>query len=90
MSMEPLPSTSNEPIRLAKLATIFAVIFGIAFGLCTTSAVTGGVGLQGVGLQKVLPFLIGTFLVIEAVCLLGLLVVGVWAIVRFLSNKSQN
>jgi hypothetical protein len=90
MSKEPLPSTSNAPISLAKLATIFAVIFGIAFGLCTTSALTGGVGLQGVGLQKVLPFLIGTLLVIEAVCLLGLLVVGVWAIVRFLSNKSQN
>ena len=46
MSMEPLPSTSNEPISLAKLATIFAVIFGIAFGLCAVSAVTGGLGSQ--------------------------------------------
>ena len=85
MSMEPLPSTSNEPISLAKLATIFAVTFGIAFGLCTASAVTGGLGSQ-----KVLPFLIGTSLVIEGVCLLGLLIVGVLAIVRLFSNKSQN
>jgi hypothetical protein len=38
----------------------------------------------------VLPFLIGTSLVIEGVCLLGLLVVGVLAIVRFFSNKSQD
>jgi hypothetical protein len=85
MSMEPLPSTSDEPISLAKLATIFAVIFGIAFGLCTASAFTGGLGSQ-----KVLPFLIGTSVVIEGVCLLGLLVVGVWAIVRFFSSKSQD
>ncbi len=85
MSMEPLPSTSNEPISLAKLATIFAVIFGIAFGLCAVSAFTGGLGSQ-----KVLPFLIGTSLVIEAVCLLGLLVVGVLAIIRSFSSKSQD
>jgi hypothetical protein len=84
MSMEPLPSTSNEPIRLAKLATIFAVVFGIAFGLCTASVATGGLGSQ-----KVLPFLLGASVVIEGVCLLGLLVVGVWAIVRFFSRKSQ-
>lgn len=85
MSMDPLPSTSNEPISLAKLATIFAVIFGIAFGLCAVSAVTGGLGSQ-----KVLPFLIGTSVVIEGVCLLGLLVVGVLAIVRSFSCKSQD
>jgi hypothetical protein len=38
----------------------------------------------------VLPFLIGTSLVIEAVCLLGLLVVGVLAIIRSFSSKSQD
>ena len=85
MSMEPQPSTSNEAISLAKLATIFAVIFGIAFGLCTVSAFTGGLGSQ-----KVMPFLIGTSVVIEVVCLLGLLVIGVLAIVRFFSNKSRD
>jgi hypothetical protein len=84
MSMEPLPPTSNKPISLAKLATIFAVIFGIAFGLCTASAFTGGLGSQ-----KVMPILIGTSAVIEGVCLLGLLVVGILAIVRSLSGKSQ-
>ena len=85
MSMEPLPSTSNEPISLAKLATIFAVIFGIAFGLCTASAFTGGLGSQ-----KVMQFQIGTSVVIEGVCLLGVLVVGVWAIIRVFSSKSQD
>jgi hypothetical protein len=83
MSMEPLPSTSNQPISLAKLATIFAVIFGIAFGLCTATAVSGGRGAQ-----KVMPSLIVISAVIEGVCLVGLLVVGVWAIARSLNRKS--
>jgi hypothetical protein len=38
----------------------------------------------------VLPFLIGTSLVIEAGSLLGLLVVGVLAIVRSSSRNSQD
>jgi hypothetical protein len=85
MSMEPLPSTSNEPISLAKLATIFAAVFGITFGLCTASVFTGGLGSQ-----KVMAILLGASAVIESLCLLGLSVVGVWAIVRFFSGNSQN
>lgn len=85
MSMDPLHSISNEPISLAKLATIFAVVFGIAFGLCSVSALTGGLGSQ-----KMMPALMITSVVIEAACLLGLLVLGALAIVRYLRRNSQD
>ena len=77
MSTEPSPSTSNESISLAKLATIFAVVFCIAFGLCGVTAVTYGPDSRGVR-----PYVMGASLVVEAVFLLGLLVVGILAIVR--------
>jgi hypothetical protein len=78
-------SSSNGPIRLAKLATIFAATFVIAFGLCTGTALTGGLGSE-----QAMPFLIGTSVVIEGVCLVGLLVVGIWAIVRASNRKSPH
>ncbi len=62
---------------LAKLATAFAVVFGIAFGLCTASA-TFGMDLN----EKAATFFIWISAATEAICLLGLLVTGVIAISR--------
>jgi hypothetical protein len=75
MSTPPLPpAPPPKPISLAVLATIFAVTFGLAFGLCTVSAFRAG--------GNVNQYVIGTALVVEAICLVGLVVVGILAIVR--------
>jgi hypothetical protein len=75
MSTPPLsPEPPPKPISLAMLATIFAVTFGIAFGLCTVGAFRAG--------GNVNQYVIGTALVVEAICLVGLVVVGILAIVR--------
>ena len=60
-------------MSLARLATILAITFAIAFGLCTAGVMrnTNNPGI-----------LVYFALVIEAVCAIGLLVVGVIAIIR--------
>jgi hypothetical protein len=67
----------RRSITLSRLATIFAVVFAMAFGLCTVSA-TAIVG----GNQKIGAGLIWTSAAIECICLLGLLAIGLVAIVR--------
>jgi len=80
MSSAPLPSSEpRKPIGLARLATIFAVIFSLAFGLCTASVISASSRGSGGG---VAGFLIPTAIVIEALCAIGLLVIAVLAIVR--------
>jgi hypothetical protein len=76
---------SRRPIGLAKLATIFSVVFGITFGLCAVDALTGGFGHQWVA-----PYVISVSLVVEGVCLLGLLGVGLAAIVRAFRRNPQD
>jgi hypothetical protein len=80
MNMEPTPPPPppNEPVNLAKLAIIFAVTLGVTFGLCTVAVVTGAIGMQ----KSIGGVVISVSAVIELICLLGLVVVGFWAIVR--------
>jgi hypothetical protein len=86
MSTSPLPlPPPRKPISLAKLATIFAVVFGISFGLCTVSAIGSANGGRGVG--DVLRFFAVAAVVIEAICLLGLLIVGLIAIIRSINSE---
>ena len=77
MNMDSLPPAPRKPISLARLATIFAVVFLIAFGLCTRSFFYSG----GLGTQKMLP-LVTVSVTVEVICLAGLLVIAVLAIVR--------
>ncbi len=85
MSTPALPSPEQrKPINLARLATIFAVIFGLAFGLCSVSVVSASSRGSGGG---VAGFLIPTAIVIEAVCAISLLVIAVLAIVRSARRK---
>ncbi len=77
-------SRISRPIRLKKLATIFAAVFSIAFGLCSTTVFTGARGPQ-----KLMTFLIELSVVVEAICLFGLLAVGVLAVVRTFKGKSS-
>ncbi len=74
---------SRKPLNLSKLATIFALIFSLAFGLCSVS----GISISGGGSYRAAELLITTSLVIEAVCVTVLLALGVVAILRARRNK---
>jgi hypothetical protein len=68
----------RKPISLAKLTTVLALTFSLAFGLCSVS----GISISGGGSYRSAELLIGTSLVIEAVCATGLVVLGVVALIR--------
>lgn len=73
MNTPPEREPTRQSIGLAKLATILAITFAIAFGLCTAGVMrnTNNPGI-----------LVYFALVIEAICAIGLLVVAVLAIIR--------
>ena len=84
MSTSPsLSPTPREPLNLARLATGFAVAFGIAFGLCTAGAMTAGGHTRGIDISVIAIYVSVS---IEAICLLGLLVTGAIAVVRSFRN----
>ncbi len=79
MSTPPMPVRhAHKPINLAKFATVFALTFSLAFGLCSVS----GISISGGGNYRVAQLLIATSLVIEAICAAGLLVLGILAMLR--------
>ncbi|CAN5662546.1 hypothetical protein BH10ACI4_BH10ACI4_26470 [soil metagenome] len=72
----------QQKSRLAKLATIFAVALGLAFGLCTISA-SAGMSAN----ERVAGFFVWASVVIEAICLTSLLIIGIVATVEFIRHK---
>ena len=74
--------STRESISLSRLATILAVTFAIAFGLCAVSA-TAVVGDH----QKVGADLIWLSAAVEGVCLIGLLAIGIVAIFQSIRDK---
>ena len=79
MSTPPMPVRhAHKSTNLAKFATVFALTFSLAFGLCSVS----GISISGGGNYSVAQLLIATSLVIEAICAAGLVVIGVVAIIR--------
>jgi len=74
---------SHKATNLAKLATVFALAFSLAFGLCSVS----GISISGGGSYRVAQLLIGTSLAIEAICAAGLVVIGVVAFLRRSHSK---
>jgi hypothetical protein len=78
MSASPSPDeVQRKSISFSRLATIFAVTFAIAFGLCSVSAI-GIVGTH----QKIGAGLIWISVTVEGVCLIGLLATAVAAVIR--------
>ncbi len=71
-----------ESISLSRLATILAVTFGVAFGLCAVSATTVVADHQKLGRG-----LIWISVALEGVCMVGLLAIGIVAIVRSIRGK---
>lgn len=67
---------------LAKYAALFTVVFVLAFGLCAVGAMNDGG--HGRLMGTVVPISIG----VECLCLLGLLVIGILAIVRAVRGSS--
>lgn len=83
--MSASPSSHDRPSKsmsLSKLATIFAVTFAIAFGLCAVSAMAVVGDHQKIGAR-----LIWTSVTIEAICLVGLVVVGIIALARTMRGR---
>jgi hypothetical protein len=79
MSTPPMPVRhAHKPINLSKLATVFALTFSLAFGLCSVS----GISISGGGSYQVAQLLISTSLVIEAICAAGLVVLAIVAMLR--------
>ncbi|HEU5339627.1 hypothetical protein [Edaphobacter sp.] len=66
---------------LAKFATIFAIASVLVFGLCT-----GSVMLSSGGDKSFFVYLASASAAVEAVCIVGLLVVGVMAFIRSIRN----
>lgn len=84
MSTPPMPVRhAHKPINLSKVATGFALIFSLAFGLCSVS----GISISGGGSYRVAQLLIAVSLVIEAVCAAGLVVLGIVAMLRRSQSK---
>jgi hypothetical protein len=82
MSTPPMPPRPpHTSLSLSRVATIIAVVFGVAFGLCSVSA-TVGMGAS----EKIAPFFVRASLIIEAACVIGLLVVGMIALIRSVRN----
>jgi hypothetical protein len=69
---------AHKPVNLSKFATVFALTFSLAFGLCSVS----GISISGGGSYRVAQLLIAISLVIEAVCAAGLAVLGIVAMLR--------
>ena len=87
MSSPSMPLRSaRKPLNLAKLATIFALVFSLAFGLCSVS----GMSISGGGSYRAAQLLITTSLFIEGVCLAALLALLVVAITRRRKTSGRN
>jgi hypothetical protein len=67
-------------MSLARLATILAVTFGVAFGLCTAGVMRN---FNNPGI------LVYFALVIEAICAIGLIVVAILAIIRAVRSRNS-
>jgi hypothetical protein len=79
MSTPPMPIRhAHKSINLSKFATVFALTFSLAFGLCSVS----GISIDGGGNYRAAQLLIAISLVIEAICAAGLVVLGIVAMLR--------
>jgi hypothetical protein len=73
-----LPPKHKRSI-LAKLAIAFAVTIAVTFGLCSITLINSGNPMNG----PVFPAAI----IIEALCIIGLIVIAIMAIFRKPQNK---
>lgn len=79
MSTPPAPlRTSRKPFNLTRLTTVFGLIFGLAFGICSVS----GISLSDGGNVRSARLLIATAFVMGGICLVCLLAVAMFAFIR--------
>ena len=78
------PPTPPQPKRnrstLAKLAIAFTVTIAVTFGVCSITLISSNSAMNG----PVLPAAI----IIEALCIIGLIVIAIMVIVRRLKKDS--
>jgi hypothetical protein len=85
MSTPPVPlRPPRKPVNLTKPATIFALTFGFAFGVCSIS----GISLSNGGNARTAELLIGTAVVVGGVCVLCLLGIAIFAYVRSVRRRA--
>ena len=75
----PPPSATKGRSNLATLAIIFAVTSAVTFGLCSITLISSHSTISG----PIFPAAI----IIEAICIVGLIGVGITAIVRKAQTK---
>ena len=79
MSIPPEPlRPRTQPLYVTKVITVFALIFGIAFGICSVS----GISLSRGGNARTAHLLIVTAVVMGAVCVVCLAGVGLFVVIR--------
>lgn len=79
MSTPPAPLRSTrKPAALSRATTVLALIFSLAFGICSIS----GISLSKGGNTRSAELLIVTALLLGSVCAAGLGVIAIFAIVR--------
>jgi len=82
--MPPMPPQSLPPKRkrstLTKLAIAFTVTIAVTFGLCTITLISSNSAMNG----PVLPAAI----IVEALCVIGLIVIAIMVIVRRFKKDS--
>jgi cation transporter-like permease len=84
MNMPPSSlSRSRKPGRLTDVITVFGLIFGMAFGICSVS----GISLSRGGNVHTAHLLIQTALITGAICVACL--VGVAVFVRIRSHRAK-
>jgi hypothetical protein len=79
MSTPPVPlRTSRKSFDLTRVTTVFGLIFGLAFGICSVS----GISLSNGGNVRSAHLLIVTAFVMGGICLFCLLAVAIFAFIR--------
>ena len=86
MSTPPAPLRSTrKPVNLSRATTVLALIFSLAFGICSIS----GISLSNGGNTKSAELLIVTALVMGSVCAAGLGVIAILALVRSARSRRK-
>jgi amino acid transporter len=79
MSTPPIPvRPPRKPINLTTVITVFALIFGLAFGICSVS----GISLSNGGDPRSAYKLIATASVMGGICVACLMAIAVVAFIR--------
>jgi uncharacterized membrane protein YbhN (UPF0104 family) len=83
MSTHPVPlKSSRKPAHVTTAITVIALVFGLAFGICSVS----GISLSNGGNARSAHLLIVSGLIMGAICVLCLIAIGIYEYFRHRSH----